>query len=432
MVRRVLLCVLQCLCIFGETRPASASGSAPVAEDISVTSLFRADSSWTVITTLTFSAKDVDGKKWTFALVHPEALADEDGTSRVVCPDVEGVEQLGKPRGLSLTCRYQPVVNSTRDETFQYTVTDDDGNTSQPATVKVSVKRTGLRWELLTNGSTALTSDSALTGVPDVLGKSTQDFLFRLDWEVADPRGPMPTPGRLIGTQLSTTRSVHIGFETGIVNQPEGETATTIALQTATAAGAKTAAAEGAPILAIRRQATFGGEFNYNAVMVPDSGSTYLELGALFKGNMDASIEGASTTEDVETSLLTLTKNGTGVGSFRGEAGFRFAIKQYADDSLTTSVSHNGGHSSFPKNSDNLVTFECGYLRDTSLVGLSTVHITENRYLIRATASPELPGIPGHVRPTIGMEVTGGFSSSSPKSVKFLYGINAGALGLFH
>lgn len=53
------------------------------------------------------------------------------------------------------------------------------------------------------------------------------------------------------------------------------------------------------------------------------------------------------------------------------------------------------------------------------------------RYIVRAVAMPEIPGLPGQVRPTLGVELTGGFGSGSPKQIKLVYGVNTAALGLF-
>ena len=34
----------------------------------------------------------------------------------------------------------------------------------------------------------SLSSDNPDAGIPDVIGKTVQDFMFNLDWEIADPR----------------------------------------------------------------------------------------------------------------------------------------------------------------------------------------------------------------------------------------------------
>jgi hypothetical protein len=425
--------------LVASTAMVMAAGSAPVAHDLSVTSLYRADASWTVTTSVTLTAKDSDGTTWTFKLVHPEALKDLDGSSRFVCPDASGADLLGQARMLlSLPCQYHPPVDFTGDETFQYQVQDSEGNLSQPASITATVKRSGLRWELLTNGTTAVGSDSAPGGVPGILAKNSQDLLFRLDWEIANPQtASLPDPTKRVGTDLASTRSVHFEFETGVLSQPEGATAQTLTQNQATSSpaaaqgNAGSSAPAAAPTVANKRKATFGGELDYSRVVAPQSGSTYLEVGAVFKGNIDASVEGATSSQDVGSSILALTRNGTGVGSFRGQVAVRAALKQYSDNPLRTSITH-AGVTTFPKNSDNFVVAEFGYLRDTSLVGLRTLNITENRYIVRITASPELPGTPGHMRPTIGIELTGGFSTDSPKQVKFIYGMNTGTLGLFH
>jgi hypothetical protein len=76
---------------------AGATGTAPVSHDVGITSLYRADPTWEIVTSFNMSADDVDGTAWTFALVHPEALMDADGkTPRVTCVDQSGTNQLAQ------------------------------------------------------------------------------------------------------------------------------------------------------------------------------------------------------------------------------------------------------------------------------------------------------------------------------------------------
>jgi hypothetical protein len=92
--------------------------------------------------------------------------------------------------------------------------------------------------------------------------------------------------------------------------------------------------------------------------------------------------------------------------SLRGQIAVRAAIKQYVDDALRTAITHNG-KTTFDKNSDDFVVAEFGYLCDTALAGLQPLNITQDRYILRVTAAPEVPGVPGHFHPAIGLELTG-------------------------
>jgi hypothetical protein len=156
--------------------------------------------------------------------------------------------------------------------------------------------------------------------------------LFRIDWEVDNPSGPgKPSTGQRVGTGLSLTTNTHFRFETGIVSKAEGVMATT----TPAVSTSSTAA------VASKQKATFGGQLDFNGVFPPDSGNTFVELGVLAKGNIDASIEGPVTGQDIGSKVATLTRTTLGAGSFRAELALRVALKQYADETLRTAVTHD-------------------------------------------------------------------------------------------
>src|ERR1700681_3094662 len=69
-----------------DSSPIFAAGAAPVAHDVTASSLYRADASWNVTTTVTLEIADVDSSQWQYKLVHPEAVL-EAGASRFTCAD---------------------------------------------------------------------------------------------------------------------------------------------------------------------------------------------------------------------------------------------------------------------------------------------------------------------------------------------------------
>ncbi len=411
---------------------ALAAGAAPIAKPVNASSLYRPDATWKVETTIVLAADDEDGSEWTFSLVQPSQLQDPGDAFRLNC-NVDGsgtLTSLKDPIKVSrktLMCRYQPPLDFAGDEVFQYQVRDGD-QLSQPAAVTVSVEHGGLRWEFVANNETAITSDSSTPGaaLPDIAGSTAQDFLARLDWVVRNPRFPKDEGrGTRVGVDVTHTANAHFRFELGFVTEAQAVTATT--------QGTVSTPGSAAPVLVSQRKFTTGGEFNYNAVFAPDAGGTFLEVGVLGRGNLDAAVEPATQGQTIGGQLVTLVRNGTGAGTFRAEGGVRLALKQYSDDPLRTAVSRTTTDEAptVRKNSDNLLEFEFSYRRDTALAGLSQIGISENRYVVRVLGSPEIPGIPGHLTANVGIELTGWFESESPKEVKILYGMNASTFRLF-
>jgi hypothetical protein len=113
--------------------------------------------------------------------------------------------------------------------------------------------------------------------------------------------------------------------------------------------------------------------------------------------------------------------------SYTAEVGARVTLKQYHHDNFATTVKR-GTSVDFPKNSDDFLTGEFGYQRNTGLSGLESIGVTQNRYFVRIIATPiEVSNAPGHTKPMIGVELTGG--SGQPSEVKVLYGVDVSAIG---
>jgi hypothetical protein len=431
------------------TQAGQSSNHAPTAIDVTATSLARANEDWTVLTTIILKAIDSDSGHWRFSLVHPASLT-ENKSPRFTCPDPKNPAQdllNTSVDQLTLTCRYQPAVGFSGLETFQYVV-EDDGNPagtpsnkalSQPATVAIQVKSQGLRWELTTAAGTAITSDNPSTEFPDVFGGTLPDVLFSLDWEIADPRitkssltkHSLPTLGALRSGFApvpvpSITRNTHFVLQTGVTSNPQA--VATSAVAAPSPSQASTSADTTGMAVTSARTFTMSGEINANAVLAANDGDSYVEFGVTGKGAIDAALGDATTAQQVAGQLIQLVR-ANGSATYRAFGGFRASLKQY-HDVLHTAVIHGDDQISFPKNSDNLVTFEFLLGHDTALQHLSTMGPTEDRYVIRVLALPEIPGIAAHPKGMIGLELNGDLRGHSPKQIRILYGTNLSALGL--
>lgn len=418
--------------------PAAAqTNRAPMAADVRQTSLYRADETWTVKSTVFLSATDPDtgGTEWTFELLNPEQLRDSTGRSRMVCTYADPANP-GTPKrtvmpdekmvtnALRVECEYQPPVGFVGEDAFRYQVTDNAETpaTSVPATVTVDVKSQGLRWEFITSAGTALSSDSLQDPggtIPDVIGRGTQDFTLGLDWLFRSPQYRITDRDGGIG---KSSFAGHFAFRTGLITKTEVVQATPVATtigQTLTTTAAEDALIGG-------RNFTAGSEVNYNWVLPATASGAYLELGGLARGHFDAALEGDEEFQEVAGRVLRLVRDGS--GAFRGEAGGRIVLKQYHEATFVQTRQRGpSADIEYARNSDDLIMLEFGYQRDTSLEGAEAL-LSPNRYFLRVLATPvEIPGIPGHGKPMVGVEVTGG--PGQQKQVKVLYGANISAIG---
>jgi hypothetical protein len=289
--------------------------------------------------------------------------------------------------------------------------------------VTIDVKSQGLRWEIVTNANQSLTSDVPGAGnIPSSIGKTNQDVTLSLDWVFRSPqyRSDSETD---VG---ASTFDGHFVFRTGLTTKGEAVTATAVAPATPTSAPAPNPPAASGPTAAARRQFSTVGELNYNWVLPATSTGAFLELGGLARGSIDADIEGTTTNQEAAAQIYKLVRDG--VVSFTGEIGVRATLKQYHSDMFAMTVKRGSDKTEYSKNSDDFITAEFGFRRNTGLAGLESVGIQQNRYFVRVIATPvEIPGAPGHTKPMIGVELTGG--RDQPKQFKVLYGVDLSAIG---
>ena len=331
-----------------------AQGSAPKADDKRVSALYRTREEWKVTTTVTLTAKDEDGDaggtdKWTFEVLNPAALKTANGKSRLNCLDPTTAQWSGPAvkftvAQLSIICEYEPPVAFAGEDTFQYRVSDSasPAGVSPPATVSIDVKSQGLRWEFTTGAGQTLSSDTPQgEGLPDIFGKTAQDFLMTLDWVIRQPTDAVtaavqpaatsgsaesPIPDEPLHERIQ--RDMHLAIRTGLVTKAEAVTATPVT----DTAGNPVAGAPSEEATAGRRKFTAGGEFNYNWVLPWYGTGAFVELGGMARGNLDVAVDTDDDFEKVAGRLVKLARTGKGVGSFRGEVGMRVTLKQYRQE----------------------------------------------------------------------------------------------------
>src|SRR5471030_2050731 len=105
----------------------------PVAAAIGASSLYRGDPAWIVTTTILLKATETDaitpGTEWDFHFLHPEALKDPSGASRLECqlPGATSFTPLPdngtiKATQVTVQCRYHPPVQFTGDDVVEFEV----------------------------------------------------------------------------------------------------------------------------------------------------------------------------------------------------------------------------------------------------------------------------------------------------------------------
>jgi hypothetical protein len=436
------------LCLFGllvTATAANAQNHPPVAKDASASSLYRAGAEWIIKTEITLKAEDPDPNpdgngQWKFKVLNPERLR-AGNDSRLKC----GADRnnLNVPaagttaihvivKKLEVICEYQPPTDEDGDEVFQFEVAElaadgkTEGLTSAPAKVTVDIKPRGLRWQLVTGAGQSLSSDTVANNfnandIPDILGKTNQDFMFNLDWVFRNPQMGVDE------TNIGATADGHVLARVGYITKTDAVTATPVAA----VAGSGTPAT-GTPedAVAARRKATFGGEVNYNFVLTSTGTGTFVEFGGLGRGHLDIDAEGDETFRELAGQVIRLTRKNGGVGTFRGEVGGRIALKQGKKDMFRTSAQHGEkGTLTYTRNATDFVSVEFGYQRDEALSDIeAATGVTENRYFVRALFTlVEIPGAPGTSKPAFGVEMTGG--RNQPRDIKLLYGADISAIG---
>ena len=343
-----------------------------------------------------------------------------------------------KPQRKFAYAYYTANTGYTGKDTFRYKAIDKDKNASEPATVTIDVKRAGLKWEIIGGASTGLSSEEG-GDVPDVDGKSLPDFLFRLDWLIQHPATSDKEDGaslvHLDSGQLAVQMdekdrtaqwSSHFAFDVGFVNRPisvmkQGEDAEMM--------------------LTYQRAFTSNGAFSYNWVKNADEFGTHAESGAIVRAGMDVFIDEDDITTNDDGVTFVRLRNDDKSAFFRFEAGARFALKQYDENSNTVFIrkadntkatdlvnlpgSDMKGQVRYPRNLVDLLVLEAVYQRSDAMKGLASVPGEEsiNRLAVRFFAFPRLPNAPKGYKFLIGAEINRDFHGG-PQDVRIFYGFN--------
>ena len=423
--------------------PASAQiNRPPIALDVEASSLRRASEEWIIETLLTLRATDEgeqpSGMQWVFRILNP--------ASRVRCfqpvagggtPTLVGggaaTFEITVTDDLDITCKYSPPVGRVGDDQFQYEGVEQSpasGATnlrSAVATVTVDIKPQGLRWQFQTGAGQSFSSDSGTSGladIPDILGKTDQDFLFSLDWVFRNPqkRSSQESVG-------AATADGHFVFRTGYRNKADAVVATPLPTGNLITGAGTTTTAPAQDAVAPRRKFSVGGEVNYNFVVVPGDNGSFIELGGLGRANLDIDVEDTETLKQTGERILRLARKSSENGSFSFEAGGRVVIKQFHEEMFRTTVQRQGSTTqAYTRNTDELLAVEFGLQRDETFKTLESLGFKPVRYFVRVVATLiEIPGVSGHTKPMFGVELTGG--RDQPRLVKLLYGADISAIG---
>ncbi|MBI2839437.1 MAG: hypothetical protein HYX75_14070 [Acidobacteria bacterium] len=436
--------------VAGATLPLSAQDAdmAPRVRDFSVRSLMRAREEWNVYTTIILVAEDADSKEVRFKITGGPSHGEIQKASE-------------SPERKSAVYRYQPNIGFVGTDEIHYGATDKTSTAT--ATVRISVERGGLRWEIEADGSTGLSSSESQ--VPsDILGRTQADFLFKLDWQPLSPRQgfdrdkvlsdapkflfpdstgiespPMsekPALARKALMHLETTHRVEPGFSydvhvvvrAGIMNKPVAvdQTRTDGDQPSHRTLDSKDASSR----LAYQRAFTASGELFAAAVRDADGQGSFLEMGAVVRGIIDAFIEGEKVVKTDDLTFITLARPDGKRAFFSGEVGARFTLKQYEEASETDVVMADD-MIHHPRNVADLLVFETLYQRSENLAGLQGTSETDsrNRLVVRFSAFPKIPNMSAG-RFVLGLEVNRAFGGG-PQDVRVLYGINVMPAGLF-
>jgi hypothetical protein len=428
------------------TSPLSASAGQPpppvavpvLVPPAKIVSLHRPQEDWKVVTTVVLRIEpttepNVDR---TFRWVQPNS------GGAIVCADQPGsATEVTVPAGTSsVTCSYQPATGFKGTEKFAYSAKFKDGAYANDAVVDIEVRERGLRWEFKTNAST-ITNDSpdpdALAGIPEVLGGTSQDFLFTVNWQTMRPRRRLEDTnlarraGLLQKTDLKVrpslmSRATNLLIETGVQSEAVAATVTDVG-PSATGGDTSEPAAGTSEQPVARRTLVLRGEFNYNATLNADGVGRLVEIGALGKGGFNTVLDSdESFKEAVGRVLQVVPKDRT---AFRADVGVRLAVKQ-AHELDTTTVVSPSGQVEPPTNIENALLLEFVPLRfDTAVTDVPTGDgsgDSRRRWAVRAEFSPEIDLLPGHQAPAIGIEVSGAWAGG-PVAVKITYGMNLSA-----
>ena len=418
----------------------------PAVHDQSIVSLYRERSDWRVITTIWLVAEVSEPVGVTFTVGSP-AHGD------LLCKQVTLRSQ---------RCSYEPKTFYLGPDQFVYTAhtgSSSNRSVSRTATVKIDVRKEGLRWEVATGAATAFSSDGQTGALPNVLGSTAPDIKFTLNWQLAhprqkrapesepevSPRGTRDSSGKNRPADPVTaggmtfdsggagfSRSANVVFRVGVVADPAATTVKDLGPESGQVA--TNAVPVAGPVARARRQVSSEAELNLNGVLKFDGSGSFAEFGLLAKGGADVKIDGANSLFSNEGRVFSIVADEA--ATFRFETAFRLSIKQAREGDASTMVLASDGKGSEyayrPAAVDDLLYLEVGFVRDNRLSGLPVNGDgrSENRWLLRFAAMPEISIAGGRQRLALGIEISRALKGG-PKIVRLTYGVNMSLGGLF-
>ncbi len=416
-----------------------------------IVSLHRPREDWKVVTTidLTIQPTTVPAVERTFRWtkpVHGKLLCEGEDPKKPL--------QATTPAGISaVRCTYEPEVGFHSDvDTFKYDAKFEGGPFAEQAEVTIEVRDRGFRWEFKTAGST-VTSDKpdpqALRQIPSIIGGTSQDFLFSVNWQTVRPKrllanaavakrpGLLRTVDMKIADNLAS-QSANFLIETGVQSEAVAATVTDVGASATTAQPGGTGTGTGTSTpgtttvaSAARRNMVLRGEFNYNAGFNVDGAGRFVEVGAVGKGSFSTVLDPDESFKEALGRVVQVVPKDR--SAYKGDIGVRFAVKQ-AHETETTTIVNPDGQTERPTNIENMFLVEAMLRFDTSVSDLATDTAdgdSRKRWAIRAEFSPEITALPGHQLPTIGFEVSKAWAGG-PTAVKVTYGMNLSATkGIF-
>lgn len=419
--------------------PAAAQVTIPtpdVADNktMTVVSLSRARPDWRVVTSIELVVTAVAAQPDLLFTVGPVAH----GT--LTCPlDANGAI-VAAPGSRSVRCSYEPALKWSGPDSFVWRANYRGGASSEPVTVAIDVRERGLRWEFKASGST-ITSDRAtdaqLASIPDIVGGTSQDFLFTLNWQTVSPRQHLQqalssteqtqsaalAAARVAGAFGRVSRSQNLLIETGVESDTVESTVVDIGTPATPATPATTAPA-GAPAEkpVARRNLVMRTEWNVNAALDADGQGTFIEVGGIARGAFSTVLNSdESFVQAAGRVLQVIPKDRTG---FRFDYGGRIAVKQ-SHESTGTSVITGPDQVERASNIEDLALFEFGRRFDSAMGDAPTGDLDPRwAWMLRASVFPHVK-LAGHQLGLIGVEATK--PEGGTFGVKVLYGVNLSA-----
>jgi len=421
---------------------AVAAGPGPVlVPPPKIVSFHRPHDAWKVVTTIVLAIRPTTNTsepvfRWTDPMY-----------GKIACNGLpESTHDVTMPAGTtSIDCTYQPKVGAKGIDTFAYDAAFKNSAFTPQETVTIEVRERGLRWEFRTNAST-ITSDApdpeALAEIPSIIGGTSQDFLFTINWQTIRPKR------KLVDTALANRASVlrrtdldvkdslasqsaNFLIETGVQSEAVAATVTDIGSVATISGSSDSGSGTTSDESVARRNMVLRGEFNYNAGFNADGLGRFVEVGGVGKGTFSTVLDSDESFKEAAGRVLQVVpKDRT---AYKLDGGVRFAIKQAHEMDTTTLVNPNG-QTEQPTNIENIFLFELMLRFDSSLSRLATDSTdgdSRRRWVFRAEFSPELGGLPGHMLSAIGFEVSRAWDGGAP-AVKVTYGVNLSATkGIF-